>query len=68
MGMKEINRDKLIEGLQKLPSHKAPDAIWNNIERSLKQDPALQEAIKTLPSYKALFGTGYSRKWPNLLR
>lgn len=53
MGMKEINRDKLIEGLQKLPSHKAPDAIWNNIERSLKQDPALNEAIKSLPSYKA---------------
>ena len=53
MGMKEMNRDKLIEGLQKLPSHKAPDAIWKNIERSLKQDPALQEAIKALPSYKA---------------
>lgn len=51
--MKEVNKDKLIEGLQNLPNYKAPDSVWEGISNKLNQDPVLAEALSKLPIYTA---------------
>ena len=51
--MKEVNKDKLIEGLQNLPSYKAPDSVWDGISNKLNQDPVLAESLSKLPTYTA---------------
>lgn len=51
--MKEVNKDKLIEGLQNLPNYKAPDSVWDGISNKLNQDPVLAEALSKLPTYSA---------------
>ena len=51
--MKEVNKDKLIEGLQNLPNYKAPDSVWDGISNKLNQDPVLAEALSKLPTFKA---------------
>lgn len=51
--MKDLNKDKLIEGLQKLPEYKAPDFVWDKINHDLARDPKLSKAIKELPTHQA---------------
>ena len=51
--MKELNKDKLIEGLQRLPEYQAPDFVWDKINSELKKDPALYKALRDLPEHKA---------------
>ena len=51
--MKDLNKDKLIEGLQKLPEYKVPDFVWDKINTELERDPVLAKAIKEMPVHKA---------------
>ena len=51
--MKEINKQTLLDGLNRLPVYEAPAPVWDRILEQLSSDRVFRESLQQLPVYEA---------------